>query len=194
MVICSRLLLSSIWYLYHRCPSLFFFYFSNKIEKEGIEGCCMCKIWRGSQSRLVDFKMYLLMIGDDFDLRIYLGHCPVSLLLVQRICLGGKWCANMINRGCRPGCGCVAWLLLNAVNPRLAERYAVEGEGEVCSSIMSHWGGEGGGRGTREGCCSRDHQSWRITIAKNKALVFSSLWNEFLWVSFYRSIFRRTVS
>ena len=49
---------------------------------------------------------------------------------------------------------------------------------------MSHWGGEGGGeRGSREGCCSGDHQSWRIIIAKNKGMVFSTLSNEFLWVS-----------
>lgn len=67
-----------------------------------------------------------------------------------------------------------------------------EGEGEVCSSIKSHWrgGGGGGGRGSGEGCCCRDHQSQRIIIAKNQEMVFSSLSNEFLWVSFYRIIFR----
>lgn len=70
-------------------------------------------------------------------------------------------------------------------------KVVAEGEGEVCSSIKSHWReGGGGGRGSGEGCCCRDHQSWRIIIAKNQEMVFSSLSNEFLWVSFYRIIFR----
>lgn len=49
-------------------------------------------------------------------------HCPVSFLSVQRLSLGGKWWANMISSGCRPGCGCMVWILSNTVNPRLAKR------------------------------------------------------------------------
>lgn len=45
-------------------------------------------------------------------------------------------------------------------------------------------GGKGGGGGSRGGWYCRDHQSWRIIIAKNKKMVFSSLSNEFLWVPF----------
>lgn len=33
------------------------------------------------------------------------------------------------------------------------------------------------------------HQSWRIILAKNKKMVFSSFSNEFLWVSFPRYYF-----
>lgn len=36
----------------------------------------------------------------------------------------------MINRGCRPGSGCVAWILFNAVNPRLVKRVRDSGSTE----------------------------------------------------------------
>lgn len=122
----------------------------------------------------------------------FMVHCPVSFFLVQRMSLGGKWCANMINRGCRPGCGCVTWVLFNAVNPRLLEgvRDSASTEWKVGGGLFLHRVSLGRRRRWEgEGCCSRDHQSWRIIIAKNKGMVFSTLSDEFLWVSFYRFFF-----
>lgn len=126
------------------------------------------------------------------------------LSLVQTMSLAVKYSrawANMINREQRMG----VWakvagmesvhLTLTGKNlwgesasQRCGWTVGMEGR-EIYSSFNSHWRGEGGGEGRSRGaCCCRAHQSRRIIFAKNKKMVFSSISNEFLWVSFYRIV------
>lgn len=190
LVIRSRLHFKLHLIYFHHCFNAFIN--SLLLQNTGRKTLCL-QTRRGLRSRPADINTDLLI-----------SNLWVAVLFpfsVQRMSLGGKWGRNMINRGC----GCVARILSNAVNPCLARRVRDSalrggggggggggGRGGVCSSVVSHWGGGGGGggKGSREGCCWRDHQSRRIIITKNKGMVFSSLSNEFLWVSFYPIIFR----
>lgn len=136
--------------------------------------------------------------------------------LVQRMSLAAKCSrarANMINREQRlqaRGGGGVGPSALYSLSSSCEKRAVVYGEicgvsgaeewrwglgggmREISLSISSHRGKAGGGGGGSGGAWyCRDHQSWRIIIAKNKKMVFSSLSNEFLWVLFLIIIFRR---
>lgn len=131
---------------------------------------------------------------DHFHLRIYLGRCPVSLLLVQRISLGGKWCANMIKRGCRPGCGSV-WRGFCSTRLTLAQRNATQWKVRGRSVPPSCLAGE-----EREEAQEAERDAvlgitshGGLQLLKIRDWYFPLFEMSSFWVSFYHSIFRRTV-
>lgn len=186
--------------------SIYYINFHFHIQTENDKELCsdLSQGWRGAIAETHAYqdsqsRRSILKSGDGlvqghllskFNPTWFMVWLPCFLSLVQRMSLTAKYSrarANMINREQRlqawagVGGGCSVHYSLPSLHEKRSDGVwwgfgGVGGGEEVFSPINSHWGGgEGGGSG--RGWCCRDHQSWRIIIAKNKKMVFSSLSN-----------------